>query len=229
MAISRSRPPQCGHARTSIENARCIKAAQLQAREPFFPFVPSAPAASGGAKAVASAPGVPGAASVRVQHVMSRLTGGRDAATTRGARSSCLCSRDEHLNVELFFSVADAQRKLLEWQRDYNEDRPHSLTGEHVPSGVRGPVAVNRGRRSGEILNLEPVELFGAGPAARARIQAPSHRWSPMRPGRGQRAVSYVSHTQEHIPGSRNGPSACRMQRSELGLSAHAVKCIRPS
>ena len=27
--------------------------------------------------------------------------------------------RDEHLNVELFFSVADAQRKILEWQRDY--------------------------------------------------------------------------------------------------------------
>ena len=38
------------------------------------------------------APGVPGAASIRVQHVMSRLTGGRDAATTRGARSCWLCS-----------------------------------------------------------------------------------------------------------------------------------------
>ena len=44
--------------------------------------------------AVASAPGVPGAASVRVQHVMSRLTGGRDAATTRGARSCWLCADD---------------------------------------------------------------------------------------------------------------------------------------
>ncbi len=40
--------------------------------------------------------------------------------------------RDEHLNVELFFSVADAQRKILEWQRDYNEDRPHSSLG-HSP------------------------------------------------------------------------------------------------
>ena len=37
VAISRSRPPQCGHARTSIENARCIKATRLQAREPFIP------------------------------------------------------------------------------------------------------------------------------------------------------------------------------------------------
>jgi len=41
---------------------------------------------------------------------------------------------DEHLNVELFFSVADAQRKTLEWQRDYNEDRPHSSTGDNFPS-----------------------------------------------------------------------------------------------
>jgi len=54
VAISRSRPPQCGHARTSIENARCIKAAQLQAREPLFAFAPSAPATSGGGKAVGS-------------------------------------------------------------------------------------------------------------------------------------------------------------------------------
>jgi hypothetical protein len=29
VAIRRSRPPQCGHARTSIANAQCIKAAQL--------------------------------------------------------------------------------------------------------------------------------------------------------------------------------------------------------
>jgi hypothetical protein len=42
--------------------------------------------------AVSSAPGVPGTASVRVRHLMSRLTAGRDGATTRGARSCCLCS-----------------------------------------------------------------------------------------------------------------------------------------
>ncbi len=49
VAISRSRPPQCGHARTSIANARCMRAAQLQAREPLFASTPSAPAASGAA------------------------------------------------------------------------------------------------------------------------------------------------------------------------------------
>jgi len=47
--------------------------------------------------------------------------------------------RDEHLNVELFVSIADAQRKILEWQRDYNEDRPHSSfpLGSSRPSGRR--------------------------------------------------------------------------------------------
>ena len=36
VAIRRSRPPQLGHARTSMANARCIKAAQLQARGLLF-------------------------------------------------------------------------------------------------------------------------------------------------------------------------------------------------
>jgi hypothetical protein len=40
---------------------------------------------------------------------------------------------DEHLNVELFFSIADPQQKILEWQRDYNEPRPHSSLGNICP------------------------------------------------------------------------------------------------
>ena len=53
VAISRSRPLQCGHSSASIANARCINAAQLQARESLFPLVSSGPAA-GGAKIVGS-------------------------------------------------------------------------------------------------------------------------------------------------------------------------------
>jgi putative transposase len=64
--------------------------------------------------------------------------------------------RDEHLNVELFFSIADAQRKILEWQRDYNEDRPHSSLGNISP---REFVAQWQSTEAagGEILNLETV------------------------------------------------------------------------
>ena len=47
VAIRRSRPPQWTHARTSIANARCIRAAQLQARGLHFTRVPSRPAAGG--------------------------------------------------------------------------------------------------------------------------------------------------------------------------------------
>jgi putative transposase len=34
--------------------------------------------------------------------------------------------RDECLNTEQFFSLADAREKLERWRRDYNECRPHS-------------------------------------------------------------------------------------------------------
>ena len=33
--------------------------------------------------------------------------------------------RDEYLNVEVFFSIPDAQ-KLEWWRMDYNQQRPHS-------------------------------------------------------------------------------------------------------
>ena len=33
--------------------------------------------------------------------------------------------RDERLNVEVFFTLADARRKLHLWRRDYNHHRPH--------------------------------------------------------------------------------------------------------
>ena len=64
--------------------------------------------------------------------------------------------RDEHLNVELFFSVVDAQGKTLEWQRDYNEDRPHSSLGDISPRDFDGQWQLNQAA-GGEILNHEMV------------------------------------------------------------------------
>jgi putative transposase len=64
--------------------------------------------------------------------------------------------RDEHLNTELFFSVVDAQTKLLEWQRDYNEVRPHSSLGDIPPREFAAAWQRTRTAR-GEILNLETV------------------------------------------------------------------------
>ncbi|MGD1029180.1 IS3 family transposase [Candidatus Binatus soli] len=41
--------------------------------------------------------------------------------------------RDECLNVQVFFSVADARDKLERWRQDYNRVRPHSALGDSTP------------------------------------------------------------------------------------------------
>lgn len=42
--------------------------------------------------------------------------------------------RDECLNVEVFFTLADARRKLELWHHDYNHHRPHSALADRTPS-----------------------------------------------------------------------------------------------
>lgn len=42
--------------------------------------------------------------------------------------------RDECLNVEVFFSLADARRKLEFWRHDYNHHRPHSALADRTPA-----------------------------------------------------------------------------------------------
>jgi putative transposase len=42
--------------------------------------------------------------------------------------------RDECLNVEVFFTVADARGKLAGWREDYNQHRPHSALDDRTPS-----------------------------------------------------------------------------------------------
>jgi putative transposase len=42
--------------------------------------------------------------------------------------------RDECLNAEVFFSLADARRKLSLWLHDYNHRRPHSALADRTPA-----------------------------------------------------------------------------------------------
>jgi putative transposase len=42
--------------------------------------------------------------------------------------------RDECLNGEIFFDLADAREKLERWRRDYNEHRPHSSLADRTPA-----------------------------------------------------------------------------------------------
>jgi len=41
--------------------------------------------------------------------------------------------RDECLNGEIFFDLADARNKLERWRRDYNQHRPHSALADRTP------------------------------------------------------------------------------------------------
>jgi hypothetical protein len=42
--------------------------------------------------------------------------------------------RDECLNGEIFFSLADVREKLKRWRQDYNETRPHSSLNDRTPA-----------------------------------------------------------------------------------------------
>jgi putative transposase len=42
--------------------------------------------------------------------------------------------RDECLNTNVFTTLKDAKRKLLEWTIDYNEQRPHGSLGDLTPT-----------------------------------------------------------------------------------------------
>lgn len=44
--------------------------------------------------------------------------------------------RDKCLNVEVFFSLVDARRKLERWREDYNRRRPHSALQDRTPAEV---------------------------------------------------------------------------------------------
>ena len=41
--------------------------------------------------------------------------------------------RAECLNTHWFLSLADAQEKMEDWRRYYNEERPHGATGQKPP------------------------------------------------------------------------------------------------
>jgi len=55
--------------------------------------------------------------------------------------------RDECLNTELFFSLADAREKLEKWRRDYNQSRPHSALGGLAPAEYLKCVRLNETKR----------------------------------------------------------------------------------
>ncbi len=62
--------------------------------------------------------------------------------------------RDECLNGEIFFNLADARQKLDRWRADYNEHRPHSSLADHTPAEF----ARMAGQRSFALLSVNKTE-----------------------------------------------------------------------
>ena len=60
--------------------------------------------------------------------------------------------RDECLNVEVFFSLVDARRKLALWLHDYNHHRPHSALADRTPAEF---AAICSGGNDGDKAALE--------------------------------------------------------------------------
>ena len=65
--------------------------------------------------------------------------------------------RDECLNVEVFFTLADARRKLDHWRYDYNHHRPHSALDDRTPAEF---AACCSGANDGDDVALENAVRF---------------------------------------------------------------------
>jgi transposase InsO family protein len=52
--------------------------------------------------------------------------------------------RDECLNVEVFFDIADARIKLEQWRADFNDSRPHSSLHDRTPAEFRRAVVAEQ-------------------------------------------------------------------------------------
>ena len=65
--------------------------------------------------------------------------------------------RDECLNANLFFSLADAREKLETWRVDYNTQRPHSSIGNLAPEEYAR--IHKKGLQKAGTFNLESVKF----------------------------------------------------------------------
>jgi len=53
--------------------------------------------------------------------------------------------RDECLNVSWFENLWDARRKIAAWQKEFNEERPHSALGYQTPAAYARQLAPSPG------------------------------------------------------------------------------------
>lgn len=87
--------------------------------------------------------------------------------------------RDECLNGEVFFNLADARAKLDQWRRDYNHKRPHSSLADRTPqefADVNGdpPFALPSFDKAGPLASQGSAAAGQKTPALDSRAAPPS-------------------------------------------------------
>jgi putative transposase len=71
--------------------------------------------------------------------------------------------REECLNVNWFQNLFDAKRKIAEWRREYNEERPHSSLGYLTPNQFAARNAKASYGNDGDKTALENASAFASG------------------------------------------------------------------
>jgi hypothetical protein len=110
--------------------------------------------------------------------------------------------RDEFLNVELLFSLTDAQNKLAGWRKDFNHARPHSALADRTPSEFAALWKEEAISCRGERFAPKPFDTAcgkpgqGFAPPAIAALDPASHKLKQqLTSGRStfQRAYAYAT------------------------------------
>ena len=83
--------------------------------------------------------------------------------------------RDECLNVDVFFNLADARRKLYVWRRDYNHQRPHSALDDRTPAEFAATCRRGKGGDRTALEDASRLPLFHRTTAAAILEQNNSH------------------------------------------------------
>jgi putative transposase len=86
--------------------------------------------------------------------------------------------REECLNVSWFENLFDARRKISEWRKDYNEQRPHSSLGYLTPKEFAIQAAAESCGKDGgraALENASGVSHFPTAPAAGHEVEHVFH------------------------------------------------------
>jgi putative transposase len=93
--------------------------------------------------------------------------------------------RDECLNGEFFFELADARQKLEKWRHDYNEQRPHGALSDRTPSEF----ARTLGQRSFILPSVTKAEAQPRQGSANAGQKTPALDTAALPPSRPKMRV----------------------------------------